>query len=157
VPAAPSVSAAGTRLRHATPADLEALLPLVADFHAHEALDTAPETRRAAMGRLLREPQRGRVVLLEDPSLAGYGVVAFGYSIEFGGVYAFVDELYVRPERRGKGLGTRLLDRLEDEARQAGSTAVHLEVADVNARAQRLYERRGYRLHGRRLMTRPLG
>lgn len=143
-------------LRRATPADLEALLPLVAEFHAHEGLDTTPEGRRAAMGRLLREPQRGRVVLLERPGLAGYGVAVLGYSIEFGGIDAFVDELYVRPGHRGKGLGTQLLERLEAEAREAGAAAVHLEVADANAKAQRLYGRRGYRLHDRRLMTRAL-
>jgi ribosomal protein S18 acetylase RimI-like enzyme len=143
-------------MRRAAPADLEALLPLVADFHAHERLATTPAGRRAAVARLLREPQRGCVVLAETPALVGYGVLVLGYSIEFGGIDAFVDELYVAPAHRGKGLGSRLLDALEDAARRGGAVAVHLEVDDDNGRAQSLYARRGYALHARRLMTRRL-
>jgi ribosomal protein S18 acetylase RimI-like enzyme len=143
-------------LRTAGAADLGALLPLLAEFHAHEQLPTTPEGRRAALERLLREPQRGRVVLAEEGELVGYGIVVLGYSIEFGGIDGFVDELYVRAPHRGKGLGSRLLDALEAEATRAGAVAVHLEVDVGNERARQLYLRRGYRQHQRRLMTRKL-
>ncbi|HUR63070.1 MAG TPA: GNAT family N-acetyltransferase [Candidatus Thermoplasmatota archaeon] len=145
-------------LRAAGAADLDALLPLLAEFHAHEQLPTTPTGRRAALERLLREGQRGRVVLAEqEGGPIGYGIVALGYSIEFGGIDGFVDELYVRVPHRGKGLGSRLLDALEAEATRAGAVAVHLEVDDGNERARQLYLRRGYRQHRRRLMTRKIG
>jgi ribosomal protein S18 acetylase RimI-like enzyme len=145
-------------VRLAGPADLEALLPLVDDFHLHERLATTPEGRRAALARLLREPQRGCVALWDGPAgPVAYGILAYGYSLEFGGIDAFVDELFVAPAHRGHGLGGRLLDALEAEARRASAVAVHLEVDDGNGRAQGLYARRGYALHPRLLMTLRLG
>ena len=154
------------RLRTATPADIEALLPCVADFHAHERLSTTPAGRQDAIERLLREPARGRIVLAEHEVLAGggmaglhilgYGIVVFGYSIEFGGIDAFVDELYVVPSHRGRGIGTRILAGLEDAAKAGGSLCAHLEVDVDNAGALELYARLGYKAHQRHLMTKRL-
>ena len=147
-----------TAIRAATPADLALLLPMVRDLHEHEGIRGSLADVRNALGRLLAEPHRGRVLLAGDAGFAtGYVAVCFGYSIEFHGVDAFVDELYVLPTERGKGVGQALLAAAEETCRAEGVVALHLEVDHANPRAHDLYQRRGYQDHARHLMTKRLG
>ncbi len=55
-----------------------------------------------------------------------------------------VQDMYVLPELRGRGIGTALLDAAEDEARARGAARLTLTVSVENARARRLYARHGY-------------
>jgi ribosomal protein S18 acetylase RimI-like enzyme len=81
-------------------------------------------------------------------------IVTFGYSIEFGGRDAFLDELFISPDARGRGLGTRALEVAAQACREAGILAVRLEVDRGNTGAQRLYRAHGFVDHDRYLMTR---
>jgi ribosomal protein S18 acetylase RimI-like enzyme len=86
-------------------------------------------------------------------AVAGYAVLAFGFSLEFHGRDAFLDELYVRESFRGSGVGTACLEWLEAVCRAEGVHALHLEVDRTNAGAKRLYHRLGYGDHDRHLLT----
>lgn len=55
-----------------------------------------------------------------------------------------MDGIAVAPEARGRGVGTRLLDAIVDEAAARGADAVRLDVIDTNPRARALYARRGF-------------
>jgi len=125
---------------------------LVRRFHDHERLPTEAWTDRA-LEALLRTDDRGFVLVAEHGGLVGYVVVGFGFSLEFAGQDAFVDELYVEPDERGVGAGTALLAEAERQCLAAGVHALHLEVDHANADARRLYERTGYQAHPRHLMT----
>jgi ribosomal protein S18 acetylase RimI-like enzyme len=144
-------------LRPARLDDLQALLPLVRDFCSEDDHPFEEGPARAAFEGLLRDDRHGRAFVIEDEgALAGYLVVTFGYSIEFRGRDAFVDELYVVPARRGRGLGREALRVAEDCCRQAGASAVHLEVGRDNARAQELYREWGFRDRTSYLMSKEL-
>jgi GNAT superfamily N-acetyltransferase len=94
---------------------------------------------------LLTNPDRGRVMLfLEGAVLRGYAVLIPFWSNEFGGTVVFLDELYVMPEARGRGVGRGFLDWLAKE-RPFGAVASALETSRKNVRARRLYERFGFR------------
>jgi ribosomal protein S18 acetylase RimI-like enzyme len=80
-------------------------------------------------------------------------ILTLGYSFEFRGRDAFVDELYIEPEFRRRGLGRRAMEFLEERARALGVNAVHLEVDRGNDAAAELYRRAGYADQGRFLMT----
>ena len=86
----------------------------------------------------------------------GYVVITFGWSIEFGGMDGFIDELYIRASVRGRGIASEILQELPTAlAQQAGLTALHLEVETGNERAQRLYRKLGFSVRdGYHLMTR---
>ena len=56
-----------------------------------------------------------------------------------------MDGLFVRPEARGRGVGTALLDAICAEAATRGYAEVRLDVIDTNPRARALYERHGFR------------
>jgi ribosomal protein S18 acetylase RimI-like enzyme len=83
----------------------------------------------------------------------GYLVLTFGFSLEFHGRDALVDELYVRDAHRGRGAGSACMAHVEELCRDEGVRAVHLEVDHVNLRAKALYHRRGYEDHARHLLT----
>ena len=76
--------------------------------------------------------------------------------IGYGGFWMMVDEahistLAVTPSERGKGIGELLLLRLIEEAENRGANVVTLEVRVSNLPAQKLYEKYGFAVHGRRV------
>ncbi|MDT7542235.1 MAG: hypothetical protein QOE33_2139 [Acidobacteriota bacterium] len=138
----------------ATPSDADLLVPLLREFYAydHIAFDE-PEARRA-LDQLLSDARLGRVYLIHlGDELAGYLVLTFGFSLEFKGRDAFVDELFLREEFRGRGIGTRALTVAEETCRAGNVRALHLEVERANTGAQGVYRRAGFKDHDRYLLT----
>ncbi len=132
-------------LCRARPGDLEQLLPLVAAYHEFEKIDSSAEQRETALLFLLGEQEFGAVWLIEaERQLAGYIALCKGFSIEFGGFDAFVDEFYLDPAFRGRGIGKAVLDGIDALARELGVQALHLEVARDNERARGLYRGAGF-------------
>lgn len=149
--AAPS----GEKLRLAGAADREGLLALAEAFHQEDG-HPLPEAGKRALTLLLDAPEHGNVFLIEAAGArVGYAVLCFSFSIEWGGKDAFLDDLYLVPECRSKGLGAWILRQLEAAARAAGCRAMHLEVMGQNP-AARLYRRAGFQDRGSLLMSKPL-
>jgi GNAT superfamily N-acetyltransferase len=91
-----------------------------------------------------------------DNAPAGYAVLTYGYSLEFLGRDAFVDEVYLRPAYRGRGWGRQTLRALEKSARAAGVNAIHLEAMRGNNRARRVYRQLGFSRRPSELMSKLL-
>jgi diamine N-acetyltransferase len=145
-------------LRPATLDDVAALIDLMRAFYTEDGHAFREEAARRALVGLLQEPGHGRVFVIETGGgIAGYAAVTFGYSLEFHGRDAFLDELYVRPERRGAGLGRAAIERAAEICRAEGIGAIHLEVGPGNDAAHRLYEAAGFADRAHHLMTRRLG
>jgi GNAT superfamily N-acetyltransferase len=136
-------------------ADLDLLLELMGEFYAAERLRfDVPAARRALQG-LLRDRAFGIIHLIHwGAEVIGYVVLTFGFSLEFRGRFALLDELYVRERFRARGAGKASLQWIETIARQEGIHAVHLEVERANTRAQAVYRRAGYATHDRDVLTR---
>jgi ribosomal protein S18 acetylase RimI-like enzyme len=147
-----------TGIRPALSSDLEAVLALHRDFFAEEGYPFREEESRGNLARLLEEPGLGRVLVMdEDGRVIGYLVLTFGFSLEFGGRDGLVDELYVSPGHRGRGLGTRALEAAEAACREQGIRALHLMVERSKDGAQALYRRVGFVAHPRDMMTKKIG
>lgn len=134
----------------------ERLLALITAYHEEEGLSISHEARKAAVMPLLQGSPHGAIYLV-GPAKApiGYVVLSFGWSIEFGGMDGFVDELFIRPGVRGRGIATEVLQALPRALAGAGLKALHLEVATTNETAQRLYGRSGFQMRENyHLMTR---
>lgn len=147
-----------TALHLARPEDLDRLIPLVEAFHSEEGIVQEDDERRAALLPLLEGTPLGAIYLI-GPTRApvGYIVITFGWSVEMGGMDAFVDEFFIRPKVRGRGMGGDSLTALAGALSDAGIRAFHLEVDRDNERARRLYERAGFQPRERyMLMTRKL-
>ena len=121
-------------------ADVVALLSAQFDEHGIDAGDVA----RGARG-LIESPERGAIFLATvDGTRVGIAAMPFTWTLEHGGLVAWLDELYVLPSMRDRGIGRALLDHVLAAARAAGCLAIDLEVDTSHARVERLYERRGF-------------
>lgn len=126
------------------PGDVDELLALARAFHAEDGhpLDAGGEraVREVCDGHPLA---RGFLVRARGLT-AGYLVLTLGFGVEYGGADVFLDDLYLTPENRGRGLGAPVMAAAVAEARRLGARAVHLVVAPGNERAQRLYRGSGF-------------
>jgi ribosomal protein S18 acetylase RimI-like enzyme len=143
-------------IREATLQDEVELLRMMRNLDEHEsAVIKFDETAvRAAFRQFLTLPAFGGVWLLcEGNKTVGYVVLTVGFSFEFRGHDAFIDELYIDAAYRRRGYGRRALAFAEQRAREMSVNAIHLEVDHGNDPAFELYRRTGYKAHGRFLMT----
>ena len=97
---------------------------------------------RRAIEALLRG--KGIALVALDPLPVGVAVLTWMFSVERGGPLGWLEELYVAPERRGQGIGGKLLAEVVAAARRKRCTAVSLEVVRGHDRAARLYVRQGF-------------
>ncbi|MFV2038270.1 MAG: GNAT family N-acetyltransferase, partial [Paracoccaceae bacterium] len=124
--------------------DLDQLAPLVAAFHEYAGIRRSEAERAAALLPLLSGTPHG-IVYLVGPRRApvGYIVISFGYSVAIGGIDGFIDEFFIRPSVRGRGIGSEVLAALLPALGEHGVKALHLEVSPDNS-ARRLYRRAGF-------------
>jgi ribosomal protein S18 acetylase RimI-like enzyme len=109
---------------------------------------------RHVLHEFLANPDLGAAwIFSEGATPVGYIVLTLGYSFEYHGREAFVDELYVEPQYRRRGIGREAMNFVEEQARTMGVTALHLEADHGNDAALELYRRSGYVAHDRHLMT----
>ena len=73
-----------------------------------------------------------------------YLVVAFLVSQEYGGISAEIDELYVDPPERGRGVGEALLKSAGKFLSQQGIAQISLRVGKSNHAAMRFYQKLGF-------------
>ena len=74
-------------------------------------------------------------------------MLCFGYSLEWLGPDAFVDEFYLREEYRGRGWGRKTMEFVEEVAREMGIRTLHLEVVQKNSTALNVYRKMGFVAH----------
>ncbi|MCP4369735.1 MAG: GNAT family N-acetyltransferase [Deltaproteobacteria bacterium] len=102
----------------------------------------------------MADPSLGRAWLIYDAhEPIGYVILTLGYSLEYHGRDAFVDELFIKAGHRGQGVGRKVMQFVEAEAGKLGINALHLEVEYANKRAQALYHKMGFEDHKRYLLT----
>lgn len=146
-----------TGFRRAGPEHADAILPMMQAYYAEDGYAFDPERSRAALLGLLADARLGEAWLaVEDERALGYVVVCLGWSLEHRGRDAFIDELFVVPEARRRGLGRRLMALAIERCRALGVRALHLEVERANTKAQALYRDLGFADTERRLMSKRL-
>jgi GNAT superfamily N-acetyltransferase len=74
----------------------------------------------------------------------GVALVTLRSNVWYDGPVALLDELYVRPGRRGQGLGTAMIDRLITDGVAIGLSAIEINVDEGDVDARRFYERHGF-------------
>jgi GNAT superfamily N-acetyltransferase len=130
-------------IRFAAVSDAGEVARLLHDFNT-EFSDPTPGiaalTEHAA--RLL---ESGEItVLLGGEGPDGLSLLRFRPSVWTGAPEAHLQELYVVPERRGRGIGRALIERTIEVAREAGATGVDLATGETDTAARALYESCGF-------------
>jgi len=132
-------------IRPATTADQQRVFELLHTQLGEHAIQPPDEALARAINRLLHTPELGRLLVAEvDGRVVGVAAVTLGATIERGGQSAWLEELYVEPEHRGRGLGEALVRAARAAAQAAGATAIDLEVEEGHERAANLYRREGF-------------
>ena len=143
--------------RVADMADLDALFHLMRQLYADDPGATSLQEAEvlAPLTELLTSPSYGRVyVAMVDDRVVGSMIVCFGFSLEFRGRDAFIDEFVIDREHRSQRIGSELLEFVILDIAHYQIRALHLEVNDDNRRAADFYHGRGFVDHQRRLLTR---
>lgn len=127
---------------------------MMREYYAYDGHAFDEPRARAAVLDFLKSPSFGRAWLICEGDIpVGYIVLTLGYSLEYVGRDAFLDEFYIRETYRGRGWGSRTLAFVEEEALQLGVRSIHLEVVRRNTGAKEVYRKNGYLDHEHYLMS----
>lgn len=141
--------------RIAGPEDFARLIAMVRDFYVEDSIPYQPDLVEPGLQAVLGNPSLGAVLLLSSDELAEVGYITLGwcFSVEQGGRFVLLDELYLAPAARGRGWGRQALAVARDWAAGQGAAVIRLEVNHHNAKAKRLYLSAGYRDDARDILT----
>lgn len=132
-------------IRPPHPAELAALSALLVRQLREHGNELPDAVLRIAAAGMIEHPRRGRFLIArEGDAMVGFAALSFLWTLERGGRSAWLDELFVVPERRGHGIGEALLQAALGVARAAGALAVDLEIEAGHERAASLYHGAGF-------------
>jgi GNAT superfamily N-acetyltransferase len=98
-----------------------------------------------ALDLFLERPELGFVWLAFDElGIAAMCVVCYAISTSMGAVVAKLDDVSVKEDRRGQGVGTSLLNQLKEQLRRESVTRIDVGVHLKNPEARRFYEKLGF-------------
>ncbi|WP_405339931.1 GNAT family N-acetyltransferase [Ruminococcus sp.] len=117
------------------------------DVFYHTDAVNAPvpeENYRATFDEMMRSDAYVKGYIFEcEESPCGFVLLSKTFSQEAGGVSVTIEEIYIDPEYRSRGLATEFFEWLKA---QPGIMRLRIEVEDDNEGAKRLYERMGFEL-----------
>ena len=131
------------RIRRASPGDAPAVARLLHDFQ-REFDEPSPgvETLAERYRELIRK--REMTVLLVGEGPEGFAQLRFRPWVHSAGLHAYLEELYVVPALRRRGLGRALLEAAMGAARAEGADQMELGTSETDTAARALYESAGF-------------
>lgn len=159
-PALPQRSrpADGVGVRAAGPADLEVVFALASAFYSAEGFTTRVDELRSNLKSLLSSQTARTAVVTRGRELVAFAITTTSFGLE-SGLIAELEDLYVAPAARRRGIAGQLIDDSARWARRRGCRYLELVVApngrDVT-HLDRYYRNRGFQDSGRRLTARDL-
>lgn len=134
--------------------DIPIILEMMKEFYT---LDDYPFDAALAKENLIDfigNVDLGRLFLIvESKSIIGYITLTFGYSFEYGGRDAFIDEFFIKEAYRNQGVGKSTMGFIREASQGLGIKALHLEVENHNEYASKLYLNEGFKANNRTLLT----
>ena len=132
-----------TPVRLATPADAPEVTALLVAFRDFLERDSPPAANvERSVSRLLGDPACD-YLLAGDPPV-GVCQLRYRWGVWLDGEDCWLEDLYVRDEARGAGVGRALTEAALARARERGCVRVELDVNEANTAAVRLYESLGF-------------
>src|SRR4051812_44125629 len=129
-------------MRKAVSNDIPALLALMSEFYAESGYELDQAHAERAFAAILSDQRLGYVWLIDDENKnVGYIVLTLRFGMEYGGLIGCLDDLFVVPQSRNKGLSTAALIQVRDFCKISGIRAVTVEVGFRNGPAQAVYRR----------------
>ena len=134
-----------TTVRRATADDAGVLARLLWDFNTEFDTETDDtDVLEPRFARLLGLPGMVAVLAEDEGRPVGFALLSLRPAIWFDGPVSQLEELYVVPPLRSRGIGTRILDLCRRVATERGSPEMHIGVDEVDVDTRRFYERHGF-------------
>ena len=135
----------GFEIRTATEADVPVILQLIRDLATYERAPEAVVATEAGLREVLfgAKPSAEVLLALEKTEPVGFAVYFYNFSTWLGRAGLYLEDLFVRPEMRGKGYGRALLIRLAQIAKERGCGRMEWAVLDWNEPAIQFYRKLG--------------
>jgi GNAT superfamily N-acetyltransferase len=149
---------ADVAVRAARDDDLAAVQALFEAFYREEGLADAVDAIARTLPEVLSRADTACFVAEADGQIIGAGAMSTNYGLEVG-LYAELEDLYVTPAWRGRGVASSLIDAILKEARARGCADVQVVLtaqAQANTNLVKWYARRGFSATGRTLLEHPL-
>jgi len=98
-----------------------------------------------ALDLFLERPELGFVWMAYDENgAAGICVICYAISTSMGSIVAKLDDVSVKSDRRGQGVGSKMLEQLKEQLRKESVTRIDVAVHIENPQARRFYEKLGF-------------
>jgi GNAT superfamily N-acetyltransferase len=133
------------RIRPAVPADIPGILDLIRELAEYERDPESAVATPDLMFDALFGPKAVAYALMaeDDAESCGFALYFFNFSTWTGRRGLYLEDFYVRPSERGRGIGQMLFNRLANIALECGCGRLELSVLNWNVNAIRFYERAG--------------
>lgn len=130
------------QIRRATLDDIEPLMGLITQFYTHFDYPFDAEKHAKIVKIFLKNEHLGSIWLAEiEGKMASYIALTYGFTFEYGGRDAFIDEFFVANAYRNTGIGSKMLTQIQEKMPELGLNALHLLTEAYNTRAKALYEK----------------
>ncbi|MFU0832229.1 MAG: GNAT family N-acetyltransferase [Oscillospiraceae bacterium] len=133
-------------IRKIIPSDRGEYIKMAEDFYSSDAVcHRIPSSNfESTFTELMRSQVYAEAYVFEyRDKIAGYALLAKTFSQEAGGMVVWIEELYVKPEFRGHGLGQEFFEYLKDHLPK-NTKRLRLEVTKGNQRAASFYRQLGF-------------
>lgn len=132
-------------IRSATPDDLDTIIRFINELAEYEQLSHAVAIDRSLLNRELfgKTPYAWALMAQWDQAPAGFAVCYYHFSTFKGKHGIFIEDLYVSPLFRGKGIGRGLMQAIARRALDEGCDRIDWEVLDWNTPSIDFYQQLG--------------
>jgi GNAT superfamily N-acetyltransferase len=130
----------------------------MAEVYAEAGYELHQARAAEAFEAIIADERLGYVWIIDaEQQDVGHIVITLRYAMEYGGLIACLDDLYVKPDWRNRGLSAGALVEVRNFCESAGIRAMTVEVGHNNGPAQTVYRRVGFvEAAGRQLLALPL-
>lgn len=127
----------GIDLKKAESDDIALVLSMLKNFYVEDRIPFDEERVQSGLSQLVDRDESGSLLLItnDDNHVIGYVILGWCFSVEYGGRYLLLDEFYLIPAVRGRGLGRTILKAVIDYSRKNNACALRLEVNHHNTGA----------------------
>ena len=132
---------------------INVIVSMMKDFYAIDNYPIDLEISKKLFQEFIANESLGKTWLIySNDEIVGYVILTFIFSFEFQGKIAFLDELYISENARGKGIGKQTINFIKAEIHKLSLKLVLLEVEPHNLDAQKLYISTDFEMHSRLMM-----
>jgi GNAT superfamily N-acetyltransferase len=140
----PRELAEGVDVRPAHTDEIEEMLPLIRAYCEFYETEPDDEGLRSMFETLINEPSEGAVFIARDGGKAvGFATLDWKWSSLKAARIGYLEDLFVDPEARGRGIADALIEVCAARCRELGMPAMEWLTAPDNHRAQKVYDRTG--------------